>query len=50
MDTKGGKEDGRKWETGLTAYITMNKIVHTYILLIKQITNENLLYSTGNSI
>ena len=28
MDTKGGKEHGRKWEMGLTVYITdtMNKI------------------------
>ena len=39
METKGEK-GGMNWEAG----------IHIYTLLcIKQITNENLLYSTGNS-
>ena len=41
MDTKGGKGGGgMNWETGIDIYALRR---------IKQITNENLLYSTGNS-
>ena len=44
MDTKGEKQGrgggGMNWETGIDIYT---------LLCIKQITNENLLYSIGNS-
>ena len=40
MDTKGGKGGGMNWEIGIDIYT---------LLCIKQITNENLLYRTGNS-
>ena len=40
MDTKRGKEGGMNWEIGIDIYT---------LLCIKQITNESLLYSTGNS-
>ena len=40
MATKGGREGGMNWEIGIDIYT---------ILYTKQITNENLLYSTGNS-
>ena len=39
-DTKGEKGSGMNWETGID--------IHT-LLFIKQIAEENLLYSTGNS-
>ena len=39
-DTKGEKGDGMNWEVGIDIYT---------LLCIKQIINENLLYSTGNS-
>ena len=44
MDTKGEKGwgDGMNWEIGIDIYTLL-------ILCIKYITNENLLYSTGNS-
>ena len=38
---QGGKEGWMNWEIGIDIYT---------LLCIKQITNENLLYSTGNSI
>ena len=38
---QGGKGGGMNWEIGIDIYT---------LLCIKQITNENLLYSTGNSI
>ena len=38
---KGGV-GGRNWETGINMYAHV-------ILCMKQITNENLLYGTGNS-
>ena len=39
---QGGKGGGRiNWETGIDIYT---------LLYVKQITNKNLLYSTGNSI
>ena len=41
MDTKGGSRGGMNWEIGID--------IHT-LLCIKQITNENLLYSTGNCV
>ena len=40
VDTKGGSVGGMNWEIGIDIYT---------LLCIKQITNENLLYSTGNS-
>ena len=41
MDTQGGKGwGGMNWEIGIDIYA---------LICIKQITNENLLYSTGNS-
>ena len=40
MDTKGGRGGGMDWEIGIDMYT---------LLCIKQITNENRLYSTGNS-
>ena len=40
MDTKGRWGGGMIWETGIDIY----KLIY-----IKQITNEGLLYSTGNS-
>ena len=40
MDTRGEGEGGMNWEIGIDIYT---------LLCIKQITNENLLYSTGNS-
>ena len=40
MDTKGGRGGGMDWESGIDIYI---------VLCIKEITNENRLYSTGNS-
>ena len=39
-DTKGGREGGMNWEIGIDICT---------LLCIKWITNENLLYSTGNS-
>ena len=39
-DTKGGMEGEMNWEIGIDVYT---------LLCIKYITNENLLYSTGNS-
>ena len=41
MDTKWGRKGGMNLEIGID--------IHT-LLCIKQITNENLLYCTGNSI
>ena len=41
MDTRGGgRGGGMSWELGIGIYT---------LLCIKQIANENLLYSTGNS-
>ena len=40
MVTKWGREGGMNWEIGIDIYA---------VLYIKQITNENLLYSIGNS-
>ena len=40
MDTKGERENGMNWEIRTDIYT---------LLGIKQITNENLLYSTGSS-
>ena len=40
MDAKGGRGRGMNWEIGLDIYT---------LLYIKEITSENLLYSTGNS-
>ena len=40
MVTKRGKGDGKNWEVEID--------IHTFIY-IKQITNEKLLYTTGNS-
>ena len=40
MDTEGGRGGAMNWEIGID--------IHT-LLCIKQIINENLLYSTGNS-
>ena len=40
MDTKWGRVGGINWETGIDIYI---------LLCIKQITDKDLLYSTGNS-
>ena len=43
MDTKGVKEGvGKNWEIGIDIFTLL-------ILCIKQMTSENLLYSTGNS-
>ena len=42
MNTKGEKGDGMNWEIGIDIYTLL-------VLGIKEITNENLLYSTGNS-
>ena len=42
MDTKGDREGGRHWETGLTCNILL-----LWILCIKQTANENILYSSG---
>ena len=42
MDTKGERQSGWNWEIGIDLYTLL-------ILCIKQITNENLLYSTENS-
>ena len=43
MDTKGEREEGAmNWEIKIDIYTLL-------ILYIKQITNENLLYSSGNS-
>ena len=39
MDTKGEMKSGVNWEIGIGIYTLL-------ILSIKQITNENLLYST----
>ena len=43
MDTKGERGGGMNWEIGIDIYIHTLKILH-----IKQITNENLLYTTMN--
>ena len=40
MDTKGGRRGRMNWEIGIDIYT---------LLCIKEITSENLLYSTGNS-
>ena len=40
MDTEGERGGGMNWEIGIDRY---------KLLCIKEITNENLLYSTGNS-
>ena len=42
-DTKGGRVGGMNWEIGIDIYTLL-------IPCIKEIANENLLYSTGNSI
>ena len=42
MDTKQGKRGGMNWEIGIDIYTLLT-------LRIKQITSENLLYSTGNT-
>ena len=42
MDTKGEGGGGMNWEIGIDIYTLLT-------LCIKQITNENLLYNTGNS-
>ena len=42
MDTKGWVGGGRKWESGIDIYTLL-------ILCITYLTNENLVYSTGNS-
>ena len=43
MDTKGERRGGgRNWEIGIDTYTLL-------ILCIKQTTNENIMYSTGNS-
>ena len=39
--TPRGKERGRKWEVGIDIYTLL-------LICIKDITNENLLYSTGS--
>ena len=39
---QGGRGDGRNWEIGIDTYTIL-------ILCTKYITNENILYSTGNS-
>ena len=41
LDTNRGRESGMNWDIGIN--------MHT-LLCIKYITNENLLYSIGNSI
>ena len=41
MVTKGGSGGRMCWEIGIDIYT---------LLCIKQVTNDNLLYSTGNSI
>ena len=42
MDTKGVEKGvGKNWETG-------NDVFTLLILSMKQVTNENLLYCTGN--
>ena len=43
MDTKGGKRVEKNLEVDIDIYTLL-------LLCIKQITDENLLYSTGNSI
>ena len=44
MDTKGEREEGAmNWEIKIDMYALL-------ILYIKQITNESLLYSSGNAI
>ena len=43
MDTKGEPEGGKNWEVGIDIYTLL--IVST-----KEIINENILHSTGNSI
>ena len=43
MDTQGERGGGMNWEIGIDIYIHTLKILH-----IKQITNENLLYTTMN--
>ena len=43
MDTKGEGEGGMNREIGIDTYTHTLKILH-----IKQITNENLLYTTMN--
>ena len=40
---KRENRDGRKWETGIDIYTLL-------ILYTEQVTNEKLLYSTGNSV
>ena len=43
MDTKGERGwGGRNWQIGIDIYTLL-------LLSIKQITNENILYTTGNS-
>ena len=42
MDTKGKEGDRMNWEVGIDSYTRL-------ILCIKQITNEDLLWSTRNS-
>ena len=41
MDTKCGREGGMNWEIGIDIYS---------LLCIKELANENLLCSTGNSV
>ena len=40
LGLQGGRGGGRKWETGIDIYT---------LLYIKQVTNKDLLYSTGKS-
>ena len=40
MDTKGGRGSELNWETGID--------ICTLLICTKQITNEKLLYSSGN--
>ena len=52
MDTKGEREGAMNWEIGIDIYIYIYIYIYTHtlkILRIKQVTNENLLYSTMNS-
>ena len=44
---KGG--DGMNWETEVDIYILVILRIYTMYRQYKQVTNENILYSTGNS-
>ena len=41
MDTKSGRKGRMNWEIGINIYT---------LICIKYITDENLIYSTGNSV